>query len=152
MIHLLTSITPLAETLIPGEWLTGIVVAIITAIGAAVGSVIIAWKKGNAEGRKQSVSVAEPVPTVPTRKVYSPPSWDQHQALMGRVETLEATTIELRRDQADMFRQILQAGAERENRLAEKIDHLIRKTHERIDQQFQLMVQQSRPQTRRTTL
>jgi len=118
----------LAETLISGEWLTGLVVAVI----GAAGSALVAYKKGASSA--QDVSLKSPVPEVPTRKVSTPPSWDAHKALCDRVVALEAVTQELRRDMSAQYREILIAGGEREARLAEKLDGIARGIHSRIDQ------------------
>jgi hypothetical protein len=122
-----------AVTMIDGEWLTGIVVAIIGAVGA-----IYARTRGRAEGRAENITLGEPVPTVPVQKIYGPVTWDQHKSLVDRVGRLEATTIELRRDMAVQFRELLEAGGQRENRIAEKLDGIARGIHHRIDRQMEI--------------
>jgi len=120
-------VNALAETLISGEWLTGLIVAIIGAIGSAV----VAYKKGAAS--VQEMTLKTPVPTVPMSKVSTPPSWDAHRALCDRVTRLEETTQELRRDMAGQYRELMQAGAQREANLSEKLDGIARGIHGRID-------------------
>lgn len=122
----------LAETMVSGEWITGLVVAVIGALGAAW-----ARTKGKEQGRSETaVSLSEPVPTVPTRKVFSPPTWDQHRDLKERVERLEKVTMEIRKDLALQYRELLDAGAVRESRIIDKLDGLATSIHIRIDQQL----------------
>lgn len=118
----------LAETLISGEWITTLIVAIIGAIGSAA----IAYKKGAASATE--TRLASPVPEVPTRKVSTPPSWDAHRALVDRVTALEHISQELRRDMALQYREMMTAGAERESRLSDKLDGIARGIHHRIDE------------------
>ena len=125
---------------VSGSFILQILGWITTFIVAIVGAVAAAWAKtrGRAEGRAEAVTLGEPVPTVPTRKVFSPPSWDQHAALVDRVSRLENTTIELRRDVALQFRELLEAGGQRENRLSEKLDGMARGFHSRVDRMMEV--------------
>ena len=118
----------LAETMISGDWIVTIVVAVIGAVGAA-----IAKQRGKAEGRNERVTLDSPVPEVPTRKVLTPPSWDAHRALCDRVTKIEETTSELRRDLAGQYRELMQAGAAREASITDKLDGIARGIHARID-------------------
>lgn len=118
----------IAETLISGEWLTGLIVAVIGAMGSA----LVAYKKGAAS--KQDISLQSPVPTVPTQKVSTPPSWDAHRALCDRVTRVEETTQELRRDMASQYRELMRAGAERERSLSDKLDGIASGIHSRINE------------------
>lgn len=120
----------LGETLISGEWIIALVVAII----GAVASGIINYQRGVAS---QQIRVSEPVPEVPIKKNYQPPTWDQHKGLEMRVTALEHTTAELRRDLAIQFRDLLQAGAEREARLSEKLDKMCATIDGRIDKMLE---------------
>ena len=121
----------LAETMIPGEWLIAAPVAIIGAIGSA----LLAYKKGVAASGE--VTLKSPMPTVPTSKVPTPPSWDAHRALCDRVTRLEETTQELRRDMAGQYRELMMAGAAREQSISDKLDGLARGIHHRIDELMQ---------------
>lgn len=130
----------IAETLVNIETLTSIVVAVIGALfaGAALFVSKVLVPKAYEKGRSETMTITEPVPDLPFKKVLTPPTWDQHHALMARVATLEATTLELRRDMAAMFRDLLHAGGERENRLADKLDGIAREIHKRIDAQMKV--------------
>lgn len=119
--------TPILSTLVEGEWITGFIVAIITAVGGA----FVAYRKGQAS---QQISLNPPIPTVPTQKVTTPPTWDQFLGHDRRIETLEHTVAEVRRDQAVQFRELLEAGATRESRLSEQIGSSMRTIHARIDE------------------
>lgn len=121
----------LAETLISGEWITGLVVAVI----GAVGSALVAYRKGAASVTE--TRLASPVPEVPTRKVLTPPSWDAHRALVDRVSALESAYSELRRDTTHQYQELLKAGGERETHLSDKLDGIARGIHARIDEILQ---------------
>lgn len=128
----------LAETLISGEWITGLVVAVI----GAVGSALVAYRKGAASVTE--TRLASPVPEVPTRKVLTPPSWDAHRALVDRVTALEAVTQELRRETSQQYHELLKAGGERETHLSDKLDGIARGIHARIDE---ILQQRLRPRS-----
>jgi hypothetical protein len=108
------------------------------AVGIIIASVITALIGGGLLGKKvgetQRIRLAEPVPPITTYKGTSPPTWDQHSVLRDRVSCLEHTVAEQRRDMAIQFRELLQAGGERELRLAEKLDGIARGIHHRIDE------------------
>lgn len=119
----------LAETMISGEWITGFVVAVIGAVGA-----FLARQKGKAEGRAETITLTDPMPEVPTKQVFSPPTYHQHEALAHRVTRVEVSVDQLRRDQQEQFTKLLQAGETRADRLAEKIDGVAVGFHRRVDQ------------------
>lgn len=123
MMHLLAETA--ADPMISGNWLIGFLGAAGTLLG-----IILGHQKGKAS---QSVTLSSPVSEVPTRKVSTPPSWDAHKALMDRVHSLEVITQELRRDMAGQYRELMQAGAAREQSLSDKLDGIARGIHVRID-------------------
>lgn len=109
-------------------------------VGIIIGSIIIALIGGGVLGKKvadtQRVRLSEPVPTITTRKHREPPSWDQHKELEHRVTTLEQAQAEFRRDLAQHYREMLEAGGARENRIMDKLDGIARGIHNRIDEQL----------------
>lgn len=119
----------IAVTMVDGEWLTGIVVAIIGAVGA-----VWAKNRGRAEGRAESITIGDPFPTITTRKHREPPTWDQHKELDHRITVLEQAQAEFRRDLAMHYREMLEAGGARENRIMDKLDGIARGIHNRIDE------------------
>lgn len=121
------------DTAISGNWLIAVIGAI--ASGAAL---IIGRMQGTRKAR--TTTIESPVPEVPTRKVSTPPSWDAHRALCDRVSRNEEAIAEVRRDMADVrrevvdnYKEILQAGADRERSLSDKLDGIARGIHARID-------------------
>jgi hypothetical protein len=125
----------LAETMVSGDWLTGLIVAVI----GATGSAMVAYRKG-AASTAQPIALRDPVPTVPTSKVSTPPSWDAHKALCERVTRQESISNELRhdlsevrKDMAIQYRELMRAGSERETNLSDKLDGIARGIHSRID-------------------
>lgn len=128
--HLLTlmTTTPAAPaTNIPGDWVLALVGLIITTLlGGLVGK-----KIGKTEA--QGMRLEEPVPTVPTRKVPGLVTWDHLQPLIQRMDRLERHIDDVRKEQSDQFKELLEAGAAREQRLVDKVDEMARAIHARID-------------------
>lgn len=136
------------DALISGAWLIAIVKVAIIALGTAGAAWIVALRKGERQGvekERSKVTLQDPVPEVPVKKVYSPPSFYQHMDLVRRVEKVEqktdeladaltATATEIRKQASENFVEILRAGHERENRLAEKLDGIARGFHGRVDE------------------
>ncbi|MDP3851975.1 MAG: hypothetical protein Q8Q59_15845 [Luteolibacter sp.] len=120
----------LAETMISGEWLTAFVVAVIGAIASA----LIAWKKGEAKGRGDKVTLQDPMPKVPVERVYSPPSFSQHMDLRRRVETLETDHQKLRREVAEQYIQLLKVGEERKDKIIDEFNRVATGFHSRVNQ------------------
>ncbi|MEO5713002.1 MAG: hypothetical protein ABIT37_05900 [Luteolibacter sp.] len=133
------------DQLISGDWLIAIVKAIILALGVGGASWIVAMKKGEAKGKSMRMTLGEPVPEIPVRRVYSPPSFSQHMDLVRRVEKVEEIAVDLRndfqqamtdirKDSAKQYVEILTAGHERENRLTDKLDGIAKGFHARVDE------------------
>lgn len=123
---------------ISGNW----ILAVLGALGT-----ILAGIYGHAKGKSaQRFSLEAPVPEVPFRKVPGVPSWNDHLTLIARVDRLEKHIDDLRKEQAEQFKDILEAGSERERRLADKIDAVAREWHARMDTQFG-----PKPHTRRSS-
>jgi hypothetical protein len=136
-----------ADPMISGQW----IIAVIGAAASAVALVI-----GKMQGRKeaQRTTLESPVPEVPTRKVSTPPSWDAHRALCDRVLRLEDDMKSLHQEvkkgmeaQADQFRQLMVAGADRELRISEKLEGFASAIHRRIDETLH-SASQHHPKTR----
>lgn len=113
---------------ISGNW----ILAVLGAIGT-----IAAGFYGHAKGKSaQRFTLESPVPEVPFRKVPGVPSWNDHQQLIFRIDRLEKHFDELRREQSEQFKDILEHGAVREQRIMDKIDAVAREWHSRMDTQF----------------
>lgn len=97
-----------------------------------VAMVLAAVFKVQAEKAK-AVRLDTPVPTVPTSKVPGVVTWDHLNPLIQRIDRLERHIDEVRREQSDQFKELLEAGATRESRLVDKIDDVARAIHARID-------------------
>jgi hypothetical protein len=129
----MTEILATTDTMISGNW----IIATIGALASA-GALLL----GKMQGRKeaQEMTLRDPVPTVPTSKVYQPPSWDAHQALTHRVFKLEEGMTRMqddlksiRQENGLQYASLLQAGSDRELRLSEKLDAVANLIHRRID-------------------
>lgn len=120
----------LAVITVPEEWLTAFVVATIGAIGAV-------WLKAKSIGRSEGENSREVTikdQPVKFEKSQRPVSFDQHAALDARVARMEAHHDAMQRDQAAQYKQILDAGAERETRLMEFFGAGLREVNLRLDQ------------------
>ena len=114
-----------ADPQISGNWIIGVLGAIATILGVIF---------GHARGKSaQRFSLDSPVPEVPFRKVDRPVSFDQHSSLEARVGRIELHLDVIQRDQAQQYRQILEAGSERELRMTEVISQGLREVHARLD-------------------
>lgn len=107
------------------------------AVGGIIASLVVALIGGGYLGKRsattQRIRLGEPVPEIPVRRVSSPPTWDQHTGLERRVSVIEQAQTEMRRDMAAQFRELLEAGGSREQRLSAKLDGIAREIHRRID-------------------
>ena len=104
-------------------WVTTFVVAVL--------SVVLGKKMGKAEA--QGMRVEGPVPTVPTTKVPGFVTWDHLQPIITRMDRLEKHLDDVRKEQSDQFKQILEAGSTRETRLTTHVDDIARAIHSRLD-------------------
>ena len=128
----------IAETMISGEWITAFVVAVVGAVGAS----LAAYKKGQASPK---MKIDEPVPEIPVRKVYTPPTFSQHQDLVRRVtmieadakahrEYVEAQLRDIRREGGEQFVKLMTAGEQRKDAIMESMNDMVRAFHSRVDQ------------------
>jgi hypothetical protein len=133
----------LAETMISGEWITAFVVAVI----GAVASGLVAWKKGEAKGRGDKVTLQEPVPEIPVKRVFSPPTFYRHQELVRRVASLENETKEhreyvegplrdIRRENGEQFVKLMNAGEDRKDKIMDGFAKDMARIHERMNKIF----------------
>lgn len=97
-----------------------------------VGVVLAAVFKVQADKAK-ALRLEEPVPTVPTRKVFNNVTWSDLQPLISRMDRLEKHLDEVRKEQTDQFKEILEAGATRAESLRTHMDDMARAIHSRID-------------------
>lgn len=104
-------------------WVTTFVLGVL---GLVFGKV---WGKREAQGMR----IEEPVPTVPTRKVAGYVTWDSFQPIVTRMDRLERHLDEVRTEQSAQFKEILEAGSQRSERLSTHMDDIARAIHSRID-------------------
>ena len=122
--HYLTilSNTPPADplaTILP--WVTTFVAMVLAAVFKMQAS------------KAQSLKLEEPMPTVPTRKVPGFVTWDHLQPIITRMDRLEKHLDDVRKEQSDQFKEILEAGSTREHRLTTHVDDVARAIHSRLD-------------------
>lgn len=144
------AIATAADAQISGAWIIEVLRAVILALGTAGAAWIgamrwMAKKQEKREAEAAKVSLHEPVPEVPVKRVYSPPTFYQHRELERRLGILEAAHeafsreareefAEIRRESHESFVKLLNAGHERGDRLLEKIDGVARGIHARVDE------------------
>jgi hypothetical protein len=85
------------------------------------------------ESKAKAMRLEEPVPVIPTRKVFANVTWNDLQPIITRMDRLEKHLDEVRREQSDQFKEILEAGSTRENRITTHMDDVARAIHSRID-------------------
>lgn len=130
----------IAEFMISGDWMVAALIALIPVIGGV-------WIKAKRAGAKQAgeVTLKDPLPTMPTQRVYSPPSFSQHMEVVRRVALLESDAREtreyvetqlreIRREGAEQFVKLMQAGESRKDDICNKFDTVARGFHDRVDQ------------------
>jgi hypothetical protein len=131
----------LATITLDEKWLTTFVVAIIGALGAV-------WVKGRSTGRTEGENSREvTIKDQPLRmmKQDRPVSFDQHIALDARVARIENHLDRIERDAAQQYKQLLEAGGERELRMTEFFGAGLRAVHERLDAIMKLSNPTRRP-------
>lgn len=151
LLLVLATAAPAADdAMISGNWIIGVIGAL-----ASGGALLV----GKWQGRKEALTIKEPVPTVPTSKVSTPPTWSDHKALAERVNRTEADILriegelkEMRVQQTNQFQTLMAAGAEREARIGDKIEGFARAIHARVDDMMktcQAMHSNNNPPSRR---
>ena len=127
-----------SDPMISGNWIVAVIGALASAFALFYG------KRQGLKEATNNVTLQNPMPELPIRKLLTPPSWDAHRALMDRVLVLEAATLELRKDSAELrretnlqYHELLKAGGERETHLSDKLDGIARSIHARIDELMQ---------------
>ncbi len=123
MINLLADTVTAPDTMISGNW----IIAVMGAAGTLLG-IVFGFMKGKGS---QEVSIANQ----PLRFEKQPRSvsYDQHTALDARVARIENHLDRIERDGAQQYKQILEAGAERELRMTEFLGAGMREVHQRLD-------------------
>ncbi len=132
----------LAAISVPEEWVTAFCVAIIGAIGAV-------WLKAKSVGKSEGENSREvTIKNQPLQmtKTDRPVSFDQHNALDARVARIEIHLDRIERDAGQQYKQLLEAGAEREMRMTEFFGAGLREVHARLDK---LLESKSQPPTNR---
>ena len=114
------------DTLVSGNWIIAVIGAVSTILG-----MFWAHQRGKTS---QGVILNHPVPELPVRKVYSPPSFSQHMDLVRRIEVVESNVADLRRDQGQQFIRLMEVGEKRKDDILEKFEGVARGFHARVDQ------------------
>ena len=116
------------DTMISGDWALKLIGALFT------GAALILGRYWGKKEEAAKITLPNPMPEMPFRKVERPVSFDQHNSLEQRVGRIEVHLDVIQRDQASQYRQIIEAGAERELRLTETLHAGLREVHGRLDQ------------------
>ena len=111
------------DPMISGNWILGVLGAAGTLLG-----IILGHAKGKAS---QDVTIKDQ--PVRFTKDQRPVSFDQHSALDARVARIENHLDRIERDAGQQYKQLLEAGAEREMRMTEFFGAGLREVHARLD-------------------
>lgn len=128
----MTPLSILAETLISGDWLISLCKMALVAAGPAGAAWIIAFKKGKAS--TTLTKIEDPVPEIPVKRVYSPPSFSQHMEVVRRLETLETDHAKLRQEVAKQYVELLKVGEERKDKIIDEFNRVATGFHSRVNQ------------------
>ena len=140
-------ISLLADSLISGDTVVTLLKTLFIGLGSAGAAWIVAFNKGQKKEKDRAtnnITLQSPMPEVPVKRVYSPPTFSQHMAIVERVGKLEVKTEDLSKEiqevgtdiraaSAKQYVEILNAGHERELRIIDKLDGIARGFHERVD-------------------
>lgn len=126
MIPLLADAT--VDPMISGNWIIAVIGALASALALFYG------KRQGIKEATNNITLTEPVPTISTRKVLTPPSWDQHKALSDRVLNLEERFTSHERLQTERFIKLMEAGENRKDAILEKFSKDLGQVYDRINQ------------------
>lgn len=116
-------------TMVDGDWVLSLVKVIL---GGLLGSGGV-WAVMNRRNKgKQRVTLDEPT-KVQTERVYTPPTYWQHRALERRVGQVESDLRDVKKERAEDFLKLMNAGEQRQNRLMDKMDEMKTEINQRID-------------------
>lgn len=109
-----------ADPMISGNWIIGVIGAITAAAAHFVGR-----KQGRTDAQDNNVTIqGQPISV----------KMEEHFVTRREFDRLEKVTEGLRKDLASQYRELMQAGAAREQNLSDKLDGIARGIHARIDQ------------------
>lgn len=118
MISILAEVA--ADPMVSGNWIIGVIGAIAAGIALVIGK-----KQGRAEAQDNNVTLqGQPISV----------KMEEHFVTRREFDRLEKVTEGLRRDLAGQYRDLMQAGAAREQNLSDKLDGIARGIHARIDE------------------
>lgn len=126
MMEILTIAQAAPAGQVSGEVLIAVIGAIFSGVSLMLGKML---------GKKEATAmrVESPVPTIPTMKIPAAVSWNDLHPIVQRIDRMERHLDEVRKEQAEQFREILEAGATRADRLTHHMDDVARAIHARID-------------------
>lgn len=127
------------DTMISGDWTLKLIAAIFTGAALVLGRY---WGKKEESAK---LTLPNPMPEMPFRKVDRAVSFDQHSALDARVARIENHLDRIERDGAMQYKQILESGSERELRMTTMLMENLREVHNRLD----VLIKNSPPTTPR---
>lgn len=112
-----------------GNFVIALVSAVITAL---VGGGLYKLKEA-----KDTVKIEKPVPTVPVLLKETFATKTELADVKNHVLRVERSVGEIRREQSEQFKELLEAGEGRAERLSEKMDHGLRAVHARLDRIYE---------------
>lgn len=134
---ILSTTTPPPDAMISGDWILKLIGALFTGAALLLGRY---WGRREAAG----VTLESPVPELPVRKVFTPPSFSQHQELVRRVaaleyetkshrEYVEAQLRDIRRESSEQFVKLMNAGEVRKDAIMESFREEMNRIYTRLN-------------------
>lgn len=113
-----------------GKFVIALVSAIITAL---VGGGLYKYR----EGAKNSMKIEKPVPTVPVAIRENFATKRELADVKSHVLRVEGSVAEVRREQSEQFKELLEAGEGRAERISDRMDSGLRAVHARLDRIYE---------------
>ncbi|WAC18871.1 hypothetical protein OVA24_16695 [Luteolibacter sp. SL250] len=123
---------------ISGKWILDVIPVAATALGGLIAAIIgapVLKKRWKEEGRKEATEATVTLSGQPIHFQKTPAvvTVTDLKPLADRIGRLEDEVDDLRKNQADQFKQLLESGHERELRIIKEIKETASEWHRRLD-------------------
>lgn len=124
-----------ADAAISGGWVLKLIAQIFAGVGVLITAAWAAYKKGQQSPETTTKIKPNPFKVKEVKALATKEELRETEVRIGvRIGRVEEEVADIRDDQQTQFKQLLESGAARESRIADKIDLTARETHRRIDE------------------